>query len=240
MEPDREKNNGKNPHKGHRERVRRRFVAGGLDGFTEHEALELLLCYAIPRRDVNGLAHRLIERFGGLAGVLDAPLDDLTETEGVGERAAVLIKLVPQLSRKYMLSHLGDGKNAVLDNVEKAGQFFVPFFHARTDEAVYLACLDPRCRLISCRVLAEGNEAFAAITIKQVLETAVRERAFSIILAHNHPNGVALPSREDDNFTRTLYRSLGLLGITLEDHIIVANDEFVSLADSGVMHLFKY
>ena len=236
MEPDREKNNGKNPHEGHRERVRRRFVAGGLDGFTEHEALELLLCYAIPRRDVNGLAHRLIERFGGLAGVLDAPFDALTETEGVGERAAVLIKLVPQLSRKYMLSHLGDGKNAVLDNVEKAGQFFVPFFHARTDEVVYLACLDPRCRLISCRVLAEGNEAFAAITIKQVLETAVRERAFSIILAHNHPNGVVVPSRDDIQSTLRIVRALEAAEIHFVDHIIVAGSDFASMSECGYLN----
>ena len=122
-------NTEKNPHSGHRDRMRQRFIRDGLDSFQDHEALELLLFYAIPRRDVNELAHRLLLRFGSLSGVFDASMDQLTTVEGLGPQAAALIKLVPQLNRKYQLSRL-KGEKLILDNYIKAGQFSSPILKA--------------------------------------------------------------------------------------------------------------
>lgn len=225
----------KNLHAGHRERLRKRFIDSGLDGFNEHEVLELLLCYAIPRRDVNDLAHTLIERFGSLSEVLDAPVSALMSVEGVGEQAAVLIKLIPQMTRKYQLSGIGGSKKPVLDTVDKAGKFIIPYFQSMTEEAAYMLCLDPRCRLISVQLCGSGGEYSASASVKRIVETAARERADSVLLAHNHPGGVPMPSREDIEATKRIAGALKAVGIKLADHVVVACNEFMSMNECGYL-----
>ena len=225
-------------HDGHRERLRARFAEHGLESFNELNALELLLCYAIPRRDTNELAHRLLDTFGSLSGVFQASMQELTSIPGIGENAAALILMVPQIVKKAHVSKAKETK--IIRNSTDAGNYLLPYFLDEPDEIVMMLCLDNKRAVICCREMGRGVVNCVDANIRRMVETALKVKTTTVIIAHNHPNGVALPSREDDNFTRTLYRSLGLLGITLEDHIIVANDEFVSLADSGVMHLFKY
>lgn len=225
-------------HDGHRERLRARFAEHGLESFNELNALELLLCYAIPRRDTNELAHRLLDAFGSLSGVFQASMQELTSIPGIGENAAMLILMVPQIVKKAHVSKAKETK--IIRNSTDAGNYLLPYFLDEQDEIVMMLCLDNKRAVICCREMGRGVVNCVDANIRRMIETALKVKTTTVIIAHNHPNGVALPSREDDNFTRTLYRSLGLLGITLEDHIIVANDEFVSLADSGVMHLFKY
>ena len=225
-------------HDGHRERLRARFAEHGLESFNELNALELLLCYAIPRRDTNEIAHRLLDAFGSLSGVFQASMQELTSIPGIGENAATLILMVPQIVKKAHVSKAKETK--IIRNSTDAGNYLLPYFLNEPDEIVMMLCLDNKRAVICCREMGRGVVNCVDANIRRMVETALKVKTTTVIIAHNHPNGVALPSREDDNFTRTLYRSLGLLGITLEDHIIVANDEFVSLADSGVMHLFKY
>lgn len=225
-------------HDGHRERLRARFAEHGLESFNELNALELLLCYAIPRRDTNELAHRLLDAFGSLSGVFQASMQELTSIPGIGENAAMLILMVPQIVKKAHVSKAKETK--IIRNSTDAGNYLLPYFLDEQDEIVMMLCLDNKRAVICCREMGRGVVNCVDANIRRMVETALKVKTTTVIIAHNHPNGVALPSREYDNFTRTLYRSLGLLGITLEDHIIVANDEFVSLADSGVMHLFKY
>ena len=225
-------------HDGHRERLRARFAEHGLESFNELNALELLLCYAIPRRDTNEIAHRLLDAFGSLSGVFQASMQELTSVPGIGENAATLILMVPQIVKKAHVSKAKETK--IIRNSTDAGNYLLPYFLDEPDEIVMMLCLDNKRAVICCREMGRGVVNCVDANIRRMVETALKVKTTTVIVAHNHPNGVALPSREDDNFTRTLYRSLGLLGITLEDHIIVANDEFVSLADSGVMHLFKY
>lgn len=225
-------------HDGHRERLRARFAEHGLESFNELNALELLLCYAIPRRDTNEIAHRLLDAFGSLSGVFQASMQELTSIPGIGENAATLILMVPQIVKKAHVSKAKETK--IIRNSTDAGNYLLPYFLDEPDEIVMMLCLDNKRAVICCREMGRGVVNCVDANIRRMVETALKVKTTTVIVAHNHPNGVALPSREDDNFTRTLYRSLGLLGITLEDHIIVANDEFVSLAGSGVMHLFKY
>ena len=225
-------------HDGHRERLRARFAEHGLESFNELNALELLLCYAIPRRDTNEIAHRLLDAFGSLSGVFQASMQELTSIPGIGENAAMLILMVPQIVKKAHVSKAKETK--IIRNSTDAGNYLLPYFLNEQDEIVMMLCLDNKRAVICCREMGRGVVNCVDANIRRMVETALKVKTTTVIVAHNHPNGVALPSREDDNFTRTLYRSLGLLGITLEDHIIVANDEFVSLAESGIMHLFKY
>ena len=223
-----------NVHKGHRARMKRRFLEHGLESFEDHHVLEILLFYALPRVDVNPLAHNLLKQFSSLAAVFDAPLDELEKVEGIGRNAATLIKLIPQVARRYMISRAS--LSDILDSSEKAGRYLLPRFFGERDEVVYLVCLDAKCKVLNCRLMFRGSVNSASVSIRKIVETALSFNATSVILAHNHTSGIALPSREDQITTRRIEEALRAVDITLADHIIVADDDFVSLADSGFFH----
>ena len=210
-------------HDGHREKMRRRFLETGLEGFADHEALELLLYYAIPRRDTNPIAHALMERYDSLSGVLNAPVEDLEKVEGIGESAAILLSLVSRLSRKARIADAS--QETILNSSERAGAYL--------RELVFLLCLDRKGRLLACKRLAEGDVASADLNIRKVVEMALLTSASAVILAHNHPSGVAVPSSSDEAATRQVAEALRTIGVRLVDHIVVADRDFVSMADSG-------
>ena len=218
-------------HDGHREKMRQRFLKSGLDAFADHEALELLLYYAIPRRDTNPIAHALMERYGSLSAVLAAPVEDLKKVEGVGESAAILLKLAPQLYRKAKMSDAE--QETILSSVERVGAYLLERFAGEKNEVVYQLCLDRKGKLLACKKLGEGGVASADLDIRRLVENALLTGASSVVLAHNHPSGVALPSRDDYAATDRAKTALAVVGVALTDHIIVADGDFVSMADSG-------
>ena len=218
-------------HDGHREKMRARFLSGGLESFAPHEALELLLYYAIPRRDTNPIAHALMARYGSLSAVLNAPVEDLEKVEGIGESAAVLIHMVAQLSRKASLADAA--RETALSSSQRAGEYLLPLFEGKKRETVYQLCLDQKGKLLACKCLGEGGASAASLEIRQVVENAILTSASAVILAHNHPSGIALPSREDYDVTDRAKAALATIGVTLMDHIIVADGDYVSMADSG-------
>ncbi len=220
-------------HKGHRDRLRKRMLEKGLDHFEKHEVLELLLFHAIPRRDTNELAHRLINTFGSFSGVLDAPYEELLKVKGMGPTAAALLKMAPQLLRVYLTDQSERG--CVLDSTLKLGHYLVGRYVGCRIERTYLLCLDNTGRLLACRMLSEGSLEQVPIIPRQVAEEAMRTGATAVVLAHNHPNGFAIPSSQDITATRTLYKALQGVGIRLADHIIVAKEDHYSLADAGVL-----
>jgi DNA repair protein RadC len=220
-------------HDGHRQKMRQRFLNGGLDSFADHEVLELLLFYAIPRRDTNATAHRLLERYGSLACVFSAPFEDLKKADGIGESAAVLLKLVPQAVQRARLS--GNGRDIVLNSTEKAGQYLMDRLAGERNEVVYQLCLDRKGKLLACKRLSEGGADSADLNIRRLVENALLTSASAVILAHNHPSGIALPSRGDYETTERVQTALKSIGVPLVDHIIVADGDFVSLADSGIL-----
>lgn len=220
-------------HDGHREKMRRRFLSGGLDGFADHEALELLLYYAIPRRDTNPIAHALMDRYGSLSAVLNAPAEDLQRVEGIGESAAVLLRLAGQIYRKARISDTENSR--ALSSVEAVGSYLLERFAGEKNEVLYQICLDRKCKLLSCKKLNEGNTASAELDLRKIVENALMVSADTVILSHNHPSGVALPSADDYAATRRVKAALETVGIRLADHIIVADDDFVSMAQSGYL-----
>lgn len=225
-------------HDGHRDRLRARFLEYGLDNFNDLNALELLLFYAIPRRDTNEIAHALLECFGSLEGVFYASERELLQVPGIGTNAAALIRLVPQLMKKSALSR--PDRREVIMNSSDAGRYFVPRFMYEQDEVVYLLCLDGQKRVIKCAEMGRGVVNCVETSIRRIVETALKYKSSSVILAHNHPDGLALPSSEDDMVTKQVSTALALVGVSLEDHIIVAGDDFLSFADSGIMRLYRY
>ena len=219
-------------HDGHREKMRRRFLETGLDSFAEHEALELLLFYAIPRRDTNALAHKMMDHFGSLDAVLSAPVEELMRMDGIGENAAVLLKLVSRVVQKARLSA---SRETIVNSTEKAGDFLLERFRGEKNEVIYQLCLDRKGKLLSCRRLNEGGADSSELNIRRLVENALLVSASAVILAHNHPSGIALPSSEDYATTERVQAALSMVGVTLVDHIIVADDDFVSMADSGTL-----
>ena len=219
-------------HDGHREKMRRRFLSGGLEQFADHEALELLLYYAIPRRDTNASAHALVDREGSLSAVLAAPVEDLQKVEGIGESAAILLKLVPRLCAKARLAD-ADRQELILNTASRAGAYLLERFYGEQNEVIYQLCLDRKGKLLACKKLGEGSIASAALDVRKLVENAILHSASSVVLAHNHPSGIASPSHEDYAATDRARNALETIGVALADHIIVADGDFVSLAESG-------
>ncbi|MDY5612813.1 JAB domain-containing protein [Dysosmobacter sp.] len=214
--------------------MRSRFLSGGLEQFADHEALELLLYYAIPRRDTNPIAHALMDRYGSLSAVLAAPVEDLQKVEGVGENAAILLKLVPRLCAKARLAD-ADRQELVLNTASRAGAYLLERFYGERNEVIYQLCLDRKGKLLACKKLGEGSIASAALDVRKLVENAILHSAGSVVLAHNHPSGIASPSVEDYAATDRARAALETIGVALADHIIVADGDFVSLAESGYL-----
>lgn len=217
-------------HKDHRRRVKNRFLSEGLDHFEELHALELLLFFAIPQGDVNPLAHRLLDHFGNLHNVLEAPPEQLVQVKGIGEHAAVLLGLVKGLSQKYLIDY--EEKSVQLRTLEDCGKYLMDRLLGKRDETVMLLCLDAKRKPLCCRVVSEGSVNTAEVSVRKVVEAALAVNATSVVLAHNHPSGIALPSMEDIVTTRRMGMALDAVGITLEDHVVVAGRDYVSLVQS--------
>ena len=222
-----------NIHDGHRQRMKERFLAVGLEALPDVNVLELLLYYTIPRRDVNPIAHDLLQRFGSLAGVFEAPVEELCKVPGLAENSAAFLRLIPQAARRYLLST--NERAWALNTTSRVGDYMIPYFFAERDELVYLLCLDAKCKPVGVRLIAHGGVNSAAVTPRKVVEAALGCNATSVVLAHNHPSGIALPSREDLDTTETLFHALDAVGVLLVDHVIVAGSDFVSLAEDGVI-----
>ncbi len=218
-------------HDGHRQRMKARFLEEGLDHFDPIQVLELLLFYCIPRQDTNPLAHALLAHFGSLSSVLEATPEELKKVPGVGDSVATFLPLVMATSRYYLVNRQRGGE--ILTSIDQCGKYLVPFFHGRRNETVFLLCLDAKCKVLSCKEVGEGSVNSAAVPIRRIVEMALGANATSVVLAHNHPSGLALPSPEDVQTTRRLAQALSAVEIELVDHIIVAEEDYVSMSQSG-------
>ena len=218
-------------HKGHRERLKQRFLEEGLDNFTEIQVLELLLFYAIPVKDTNPLAHALLEKFGTLARVMEADIEELKKVPGIKDHTATLLALVVDLCRYYQVNCAQ--QTEILTTLDACGRYLVPRFFGRIRETVFLLCLDAKCKVICCKEVGEGSVNATSISVRKVVETALLANATTVILAHNHPSGVAVPSYEDIQTTRRIAAALSAVEIHLADHIVVAEGDYVSMVQSG-------
>lgn len=218
-----------NAHKEHRSRVRETFRKTGIENQPDHNLLEFLLFYSIPRKDTNEIAHRLIDTFGSLNGVFNATYERLLEVEGIGESSALLISTIPGICRRYIEG--AQAKKINLSEPEDARSFIVSKYYGCKKEVFYLICLDGTGKLINCCNLGEGSPDSVIIDKREVLETAFRNSADTVILAHNHPNGIAAPSKADLMLTGELSSIFKKVGIRLADHIIVGGSDVISLAE---------
>ena len=218
-------------HDGHRERLRNRFLNDGLDHFNDIQALELLLFYAIPRRDTNEIAHALLARFKTVAQVLDAPVEELKKVPGVGDNAATFLSLVSAMGRYYLISQAN--RVEILNSIEECGSYLMPFFRGKRNETVFMLCLDAKCKVLCCREIGEGSVNTASVPIRKLVECALSANATSVVLAHNHPSGLAFPSDEDRYTTMRIAAALDVVDVVLVDHLVMSEDEYISMRHSG-------
>lgn len=231
-------NNGKQPslkslHSGHRDRVKDQFLKSGLDLFQPHSVLELLLYYAIPLKDTNLIAHELLQKFGSLSGVFDAPFEELLKVVGIGKSAATLIKLIPQLCRRYQEDL--DRDKTVIYSYDEAGKRLISKFIGRQNEVIVLMLLDSKTRVLYCDVVDEGSVNSANVYIKKIVRLSAQYDASYAVLSHNHPSGSCLPSKQDLSTTRWVYEALDTVEVRLIDHIIISGNDYLSIAKSKLM-----
>ena len=219
-----------NIHKGHRKRVRKKYLLVGPEAFEEHELLELLLFYAFKQVDTNEIAHRLISIFGSIGGVLSASIDELMAVEGVGESTAVLISVIDDIMK---ISKAEEDNKKPLNTSEEMYKFIEPFFKDMRTEMVLGVALDEQLKVIRVTKVYEGSFDTVALPIAKIVRSFVACGASAVFLAHNHPSGIAIPSVADIKTTNRLKLALESVGIQFVDHIIVGADDYVSFKDSS-------
>lgn len=220
-------------HSGHRSRMREKYLKSGLDVFAPHEILELMLYYAIPYKNTNDIAKNLITRFGSLDCVLDAPIDSLMEA-GLTENQAIYLKLFPDVTRVYYRAKY-DSDNGPIDFDNLPDYISRRFIGLTSQERVLLILLDVKGKEVFSGFINEGNFESTRLSVRSIVRLSMNYGAATAILAHNHPSGVALPSKDDINTTLYLRDALSLVDVNLIDHFIVANEECVSMAQSDFL-----
>ena len=226
----------KHRHTGHRERMKAEFLARGLEGWPDHRVLELLLFYTIPQGDVNDLAHELVERFGSLAGVLDASVEELKKVKGVGDHTAVFLRMLPAVLGRYQGARTR--LSAIINSPEEAYAWLEPYFFGARNEMVYVLCLDGKRQVLGVRKVAEGSIELAEVNTRRIAEEGLR--AAQIYVAHNHVSNLAIPSQADWLTTDTLRGALRPIGIELIDHLVFVDGDMVSLKDSEHLKSLQY
>ena len=218
-------------HSGHRERMKQRFRETGFKGFSDVNALELLLFYAVPRQDTNPLAHALLRHFGSFTGVIDAPYDDLIKVPGIGTHVATYIKLIPEVCKRYTQEK--QMKKMAYTTPEQLEEFVIPLFSFDMEETLFVICMDSGNRIICCERMCSGDPDSVVIDPKKIIKFVIEKRASRVVLAHNHPSGIAAPSPSDVAMTQNIKQVLECFNIELLDHFIVAEEASVSLRRHG-------
>jgi len=227
------KSTDKKLHEGHRQRVRARVLAEGLDAFEDHQVLELILFYCIPMKDTNEIAHTMIKEFGSIASLFEAQPEDIAKRCKVSLNTAIFLSLVPSLSRRYLKAKWGD--KPLLNSSTKAGEYVLSLLSGRTYEVFYVICLDSQNKVNYAALVHEGTINEAAVYPRLIVEAALRHKAASVILAHNHPGGGMQPSKADIEVTQRIKEALKAISIGTVDHVIAAGDKYYSFAENNLL-----
>ena len=220
-------------HSGHRNRLREKYLNYGIEALAPHEVIEMLLFNAIPYRNTNDIAKNLIDRFGSFSAVLDATMEMLMEA-GLTRNQAAFLKLVPDVTRLYMLDK-HDNPSKIMDPDTISTYIADKFIGLGKEEHVFILLLDKKMKEVYSGILSKGSFNASEISTRRIMNLALNYGAVGVVLAHNHPSGLALPSQADYRATVQLQESLKLIGVRLLDHYIVADSEVVSMYDSGLM-----
>jgi DNA repair protein RadC len=220
-------------YKDHRKRLKKKFSESGVSAFHDYEVLELLLSYAIPRRDVKPLAKELLNHFGSLKGIMDAEKDILEKVKGVGLHTAILIKLIKEMGILY-LKEKAKEKPQITCTSELI-DYCKTYMGGLKDERFCVIYLDAQNRLTDIETIQEGIVNQAVVYPRKVLENALKQKASAVILVHNHPSGQVKPSDADIRLTKTIQETARILDIIVHDHLIIGENRFFSFREEGLI-----
>ena len=218
-------------HKDHRARVRKKFRDNGFSGFADHEILEMLLYYSVPRRDTNPLAHKILDKYKTLANVFDASPEELMHEVGVSEVTATLLSMIPKLSKVYETTKWD--RAVCLSSTEMLGEYVISMFKDSQNEEFVLICLDANRCVHWSGVIIKGTIDRTEAYPRVVVDEALKHKATKVVFAHNHPSGTLAPSVADKNATEALVKVLKGIGIEVLDHIIVSGNRYFSMSEMG-------
>lgn len=228
-----------NPHAGHRQKLKKRFISEGLENFEDHNILELILFFAIPRRDTNEIAHALMEKFGTFSRVLEADIDDLCSVDGIGENAAHLIKTYPAVGKRYFRDRFRTASKK-FPPYREMGQNLVYHFAGLDYEQVYALFYDNSLSYLGDKVIHEGDINSVGFSMRKLCDAAIYYNAAHMVLAHNHPHGVPIASSEDLNTTAKIKSFLLQMNVVLIDHFIIGESRFSSIQKKTYQYLYDY
>ena len=220
-------------HKGHRDRLKAKYRRAGLEALHDYEAVELMLCYAIPQGDVKPRARALLKAFGSIRGILDADRADLEKVVGIGPHSATLMKLIKDLCARYLWQQAGEKPQITCTS--ELVNYCKTALGGLKDEQFRVIFLDAQNRIIDEETIQEGIVNQAVVYPRKVLENALKRKASAIILLHNHPSGHIRPSDADIRLTRTIQETARVLDILVHDHIIIGENRFFSFREEGMM-----
>ena len=226
-----------NEHSGHRSRVRDRVRKEGLENFQNYQVLEYALTFVIPYKDTNVLAHKLINKFGSFMGVLEADEEDLKSVEGMGEVSAHFLANLLKIYNYYERDKVK--QVTIIDSPDKSYNYVKQFLIGKLVEEMYVVCITPKNKIVGVTKITEGTNTEAPVSIRQITDKMAKTKVSNIIVAHNHPKGKALPSKDDDEFTKALVTTLCINGGHLLDHIIIGEDDFYSYRQSGLIDDYR-
>ena len=224
-------NRDKFPGEGHRNRLRQRFLKSGFDGFHDYEVIELLLTYGIPRKDTKPIAKDLLRRYGTIPRVLDAPLEKLKEVDGIGDNAALFLRLLRETITEYFKGMVLERK--AFKTLGELVEYLNAVIGGRQSETVHVLYLNSKNDLLHSEDLGEGTVSEAVAFPRKIVEGALKRNATSVILAHNHPGGLAEPSDNDDMLTDSVRKALRTVDINLQEHVIISDEGFYSYRKNG-------
>lgn len=220
-------------YEGHRQRLKKKFVESGIDAFHNYEVLELLLSYAIPRKDIKPLAKELFREFGSLKGIIDAERQHLENIKGLGTHSAILIKLIKEIGTLYLKEKAKESPQ--LTCTTDLLNYCKTYMGGLKDERFCVIYLDAQNRITDIATIHEGIVNQAVVYPRKVLENALRQKASAIILVHNHPSGQVKPSDADIRLTKTIQETAKTLDIIVHDHVIIGENRFFSFREEGLM-----
>ncbi len=226
-----------NIHNGHRERLRKKIQQGSLDILSEHEVLEFLLSYIIPRGDTNPIAHNLIREFGSLAGVFEADEHDIKQVAGMGDKSALFLNVIPEILKAYQKSKLK--KKTFIKTPRDLFNYFGNTIKFLPNEEFYVVCLDSKSQVINANLVAKGSHNKVEFNIKDITKIALKTNAAGLILVHNHPTASSDPSMEDILLTKRVFLNLLLNNFCLLDHVIISKQDYYSFSGNSILNNFE-
>lgn len=226
----------KSIHEDHRGRMKQKYLENGIVAFADHEIIEFLLYYAIPRKDVNPLAHRLLSHFGSISSVIEASIDSLKQVDGIGESTALLIHFIFDLFNRYSKdTHM----RTKLSSTAIAKAYCKRLYTEPNIEQFYIICLSSSNKVLSQKLVNSGTITKVHVNIRQITDFALKNKCERIIISHNHPSDKCMPSDEDIAFTRSIICSCMLNDIDVVDHIIVSKKDASSFAELQILNPIK-